>query len=417
MSANFNTDELVPPQWMDKAFFERALGSFCHDNGVIVKNFESKPATKVGDHFASIMFRVMIEYDSPKYKKIGERMSVILKTVPVMEGVKADFLKDSSAFRTEMQMYGKVLPEMERVLAASGDNTILGPRLIYQTSDPAPIIIMEDISVLGYEMTEKTLGFDDAKMVASRLAKFHAASMYLQANGMDLSNFTDSWIMSKVPGSDDTVVESFMLPTIDLLVEVVGEWEGDWSHVIEKLKNTRATMAEKLRNVYLGKNERTFSVLNHCDFHSKNMMFKKTEGKITELLLLDFQFCLWNSCSIDLAYFNFMVCNAEARERRAEMMQYYYDEFSGTLKKLGYLGRIPTLLDINIDYLKNGIIELMLTTGMMMLLFADFSQIKTEEMFDMTDPLAMHRITMRNPEYTKIMQEELKRMVGLGIVG
>lgn len=130
MATNFNTDELVPPQWMDKTFFERALRSYVHDNDVIVKNFESKPATKVGDHFASIMFRVTIEYDSPKYKKSGEKITVILKTMPVVEGMKADFMKDSPAFKIETKMYAKVLPEMERVLASAGDNTILGPRFV-----------------------------------------------------------------------------------------------------------------------------------------------------------------------------------------------------------------------------------------------------------------------------------------------
>lgn len=41
---------------------------------------------------------------------------------------------------------------------------------------------MEDISVTGYEMNEKTLDYDGARLVALRIAKFHAASIYLQAN-------------------------------------------------------------------------------------------------------------------------------------------------------------------------------------------------------------------------------------------
>lgn len=130
MAENYNTDELEPPTWMDKQFFERALRSYVHDNGVLVKNFESKPATKVGDHFASIMFRVKIEYDSPKYKKTSEKIQVIVKTMPITEGMKAEFLKDSPAFKIETKMYAKVLPEMERVLRNAGDNILLGPRLV-----------------------------------------------------------------------------------------------------------------------------------------------------------------------------------------------------------------------------------------------------------------------------------------------
>lgn len=182
MAANFNTDELEPPQWMDKTFFERALRSYVHDDDVTIKNFESKPATKVGDHFGSIMFRVSIEYDSPKYKKLGEKERVIVKAMPFTEGTKADRMKDSPAFKIETKMYAKVLPEMERVLENAGDPTLLSPRLIYHTEDPVPTLILEDLSVSGYEMVEKTLDYDGAKLVAQRIAKFHAASIYLQAN-------------------------------------------------------------------------------------------------------------------------------------------------------------------------------------------------------------------------------------------
>lgn len=49
-----------------------------------------------------------------------------------------------------------------------------------------------------------------------------------------------------------------------------------------------------------------------------------------------------------------MICDAEARERRMEMLQCYYEEFATTLKKLGYMGRIPTLHDFNVEVLING---------------------------------------------------------------
>lgn len=53
---------------------------------------------------------------------------------------------------------------------------------------------MEDISVRGYEMTEKCLDFDGAKLVALRLAKFHAASIYLQANVSFVSRYVSAFV-------------------------------------------------------------------------------------------------------------------------------------------------------------------------------------------------------------------------------
>uniref|UniRef100_A0A336MZ52 CSON010227 protein n=1 Tax=Culicoides sonorensis TaxID=179676 RepID=A0A336MZ52_CULSO len=416
MTTNFNTDELEAPEWMNNTFFERALRSYEHDNDVSVKNFTTQPATKVGDHFASIMFRVVIEYDSPKYKKYGEKLQVIVKSMPVTKSQKSDFLEQIPAFKTEIKMYTKVIPEMERVLSSVGDATIIGPRLIFATFDPIPVLVLEDISVTGYEMVEKPIDYEGAKLVAHRIAKFHAASIYIQANGMDLTCFNETLMTVKMPELGGTMLDTFMVPTFDLLVDVMKTWHGDWENIIQKLEKCKLTFADKVRNVYLGKNERIFSVLNHSDFHYKNMMFIKEDGIVKDLLLLDFQFCLWGTCAIDLSYLFYMISNASARERRMDLLQYYYDEFESTLKKLGYSGRIPTLHDFNIEILRNGIVEVLLCVSMLMFQYMDFSNMTTEEVWDTKDPFALHRITMKNPEYQKALKKELPRLVALGLI-
>lgn len=54
---------------------------------------------------------------------------------------------------------------------------------------------------------------------------------------------------------------------------------------------------------------------------------------------------------------------------------------------------------------------------MMLFQFMDFSNMKTEEVFDPKDPLALTRLSMRNPEYQRIMKIELPRLIGLGLIG
>lgn len=46
----------------------------------------------------------------------------------------------------------------------------------------------------------------------------------------------------------------------------------------------------------------------------------------------------------------------EARERREELIRHYHDHFTKTLKNLGYLKSPPTLLDLQVELLKNGLI-------------------------------------------------------------
>lgn len=47
---------------------------------------------------------------------------------------------------------------------------------------PKPVIILEDITSSGYDTAFKTMhdDFEISKLIVRRLAKFHAASFYLQ---------------------------------------------------------------------------------------------------------------------------------------------------------------------------------------------------------------------------------------------
>lgn len=52
--------------------------------------------------------------------------------------------------------------------------------MIHQTTSPQPTIVLEDVSPFGYKtLNRPTEDFEVSKMIAKRLAKFHAASYYL----------------------------------------------------------------------------------------------------------------------------------------------------------------------------------------------------------------------------------------------
>ena len=128
MASEFNKDELVPPAWLKEDFFQTALRSYHQDESIIVKSSIITPGTKPGEHFASIMFKAKVTYDSTKNNLSDEVIHLILKTVPILEGIKMDLFKNSSAFPTEMKMYSEIIPKMERLLAKIGDPTVISPR-------------------------------------------------------------------------------------------------------------------------------------------------------------------------------------------------------------------------------------------------------------------------------------------------
>uniref|UniRef100_A0A336M177 CSON009903 protein n=1 Tax=Culicoides sonorensis TaxID=179676 RepID=A0A336M177_CULSO len=418
----FNNDELVPPPWMTENFFAIALGKFEHDPKLKINSIEIKPATLVGDHFASIMFRVTAEYDIPKYKKFNEKRVMIVKTVPFGDGNKAEMLKNSPIFKTESKMYAQVLPEMERLLHAAGDNIKLCPKLIYQSYEPAPIIILEDISVDGYEMSGKPVDYETGLKIASTLAKFHATSMYINEKDMDLSNiFNESFVIANIPNTNLTFMDVGVMPNMELLLDELKSWP-DNDLVVDKFIKMKGKLVKAMKDVYGRKNQSIYSVLNHSDFHFKNIMFRYEKERVESLQLLDFQCCLWATPAIDVNYLLYMMLNTEARERRQDVLLHYYNEFSSTLKKIGYLGRIPTLLDLNMELLINGAHENLMVFCMILFQFMDFSDVTdTDELFDLnkdkTDQAAKSRALFKHPRYQEILKRELPRLIGLGILG
>lgn len=58
-------------------------------------------------------------------------------------------------------------------------NTFTPIRLLYSAKEPKPVLVFEDATINGYGISSGPLNFEGAKFVAAKLAKFHAASIYL----------------------------------------------------------------------------------------------------------------------------------------------------------------------------------------------------------------------------------------------
>jgi hypothetical protein len=52
-------------------------------------------------------------------------------------------------------------------------------RLLYSAKEPEPLFVFEDATTQGYGLSAGPLNFEGTKFVVTRLAKFHAASIYL----------------------------------------------------------------------------------------------------------------------------------------------------------------------------------------------------------------------------------------------
>ncbi|XP_058822378.1 uncharacterized protein LOC131683969 [Topomyia yanbarensis] len=418
----FNKDEMHAPVWLNERFFETILKQSEKDASIVITDCKIVPGSRLGDHFASIIFRANIAYQSRGTK--NNEISLIVKTIPEDDGVKRDLLKNGEVFETETIMYTTVVPEMHRLFRSVGDDTELGPRLLYSSKEPNLVMVFEDLTKRNYDTKSNQLDLQEAKIAYSKLAKWHAASMHL-VNTIPIITKLDKDIITI---SNDTF-NKIWDNNIAILAKVCREWPG-YEAYGDRVDNLRKGICSKTKDIYKFSESTLYNVLNHGDFHYKNMMYKIIEGKTQDIFLLDYQLSIWGTPAIDIIYSLYLMCSAETRNNhRDELIKFYYDEFVASLNKFGYLGKIPSLINLHVEILKNGHLEVFLAST-----FLPFMMVPTEEMvgeqmnknsdegielFDMNNPEKMAEMLLasyRNPKYAAAMQKCLPVFLHKGLL-
>lgn len=176
-SDNFNADELVAPEWLNTQFFTEVLSNHEKAPELKVLKIQISPASAKGDHYASVMFRANVTYTTQK----GEfSKSLIIKTMPEIEGHKKEMIGNSHIFKTEIDMYSKALPKFEEILHAAGDETKLCAECFYYSLEPRQLMIFEDLLPQGYIVVrDREATTEELHAAFTKLAKIHAVSFHL----------------------------------------------------------------------------------------------------------------------------------------------------------------------------------------------------------------------------------------------
>ena len=180
-----------------------------------------------------------------------------------------------ATFESEMNIYKNVMPEVRRLLKLTGeDSGEITPKLIYCAVDPQPIIILEDVSHKMYLMHKTPLNLKNTQIVATKLAKWHAASYYMER---ELKN---KYVKDCNKGlfnlkSNDGLL--FMLDNMRIFKEEVAKWPG-YEKYADKIENLHRLFMRRGSLVFKPSDSSVgYNVLNHGDFHYNNMLFKMDE--------------------------------------------------------------------------------------------------------------------------------------------
>ncbi|XP_062125632.1 uncharacterized protein LOC133838522 [Drosophila sulfurigaster albostrigata] len=401
---NFNADELEAPAWLNDQFFRDVLVKHLNDANVKVIDFKTSPATAKGDHYASVMFRGLVEY-STKEGKFSK--SLIIKTMPEEEGHKKEFLGDSHIFPTEITMYTKVLPKFEEILAEAGDKTTFCAKCIYHTEEPRQVMVFEDLVPQKYDVVRKRPAtIDEIKSAVGKLAKWQAVSYKLLQEKSDLFD-TLQYDLTTMPNilEQEVITKGFptfleTLQSVDSLRQYVKYFEPLKDKLIQR-------WVEALREYRVNRKDDTYYVLCHGDFHIKNMMFKGTD-----CMLLDFQMSYVGALTNDVLYSIYMLLGPEERrEKRDEFIYYFFTTFTNTLAKIGYQGKKPSLVEFRRQLHEKKYIDIFLMSSFL----PTFNHMrKGNDPADFLEDAEKRRALFAEKDFQEELEYLIPRMVHVG---
>lgn len=250
----------------------------------------------------------------------------------------------------------------------------------------------------------KGLDMEHMELTISKLAKMHAASVvYMEQGGKFDEKFNEGIYSEKML----PIFDSFMQPNIDALREVTQDW---------KCAKTLNKYYDNWREIFFNrlfpatkKDESRFNVLCHGDLWCNNVMFKySSEGKVQDVLLVDFQICNVNSPMLDLHYFIVSSLQNSVRLSKIDyIISFYQRELSSNMKKLGAKTAPPTLLQLQKDFLATGQFGLGTAFGTLSIAVAPASDISDINSLlpDSPDAKAFKRNMYGNPTYREAMEE------------
>ena len=114
------------PEWLDDNFLKKVLSDFRNDDTIVSTNF--KIGSGFSEHYGSSMFQCKIDFKSLKNSELlEESIDVVIKASPSDKGYSQNLLSDAPFFKTEIEMYTKVIPAMNQLFNANGLKVELGP--------------------------------------------------------------------------------------------------------------------------------------------------------------------------------------------------------------------------------------------------------------------------------------------------
>lgn len=285
---SFVEDGLHVPDWLNNHFFQKIVRNSEKNSNISVSTVEFSSASKVGDNYGSMTYRVRVNYSLPSSSSLKNTpTSLIVKMLPFTSKQKC--FSSARGFNAEMRMYTTFIPALEQTLRSIGDDTVFAGQLLYHSTTPIHIMVFEDLCATNYVLPtgNNKLGLAGSTLVYKKIAKWHAASYFLSKTGaVNFSEFS----VCLFNGSHGQQIEELTNSCADSMKKLLAEekWP-EYERYAEKLDRFVLDVINKGKETIRENSVESggFNVLNHGDLHNKNVMVKYDDsGIVIDVLLV-----------------------------------------------------------------------------------------------------------------------------------
>uniref|UniRef100_A0A1A9WZ77 CHK domain-containing protein n=1 Tax=Glossina brevipalpis TaxID=37001 RepID=A0A1A9WZ77_9MUSC len=342
MLIKYDENVLQRPDYLSVDFFQEVTEYVLRSPSPDIKNIDITMASKTGDNYCSLIYRIKILYRDCKDSKESEQLktiSLIIKSMPISKPI--DFLLDMKVFLKEKIFYNLMLPLMEFLL---DDQRKFGARLYHCSKNPINTLVFEDLNTLGYRIASREDGFDEthAQLILKRLAEFHAISIIInKKDPMIMKSFNTGLLAKDALEREGNSFFKLIQFTFNALIELTKTIKG-YEHITRKLEKYAINLRSRIIECQMPQTD-DYQVLNHGDMWVNNLMFNYNEqGKPNDMIFVDYQMSIWGSPGIDLNYFFYTSLPLEMlKSKLKDLSLIYHQNLVATLNRFNY-NEIPT---------------------------------------------------------------------------
>ncbi|KAM7360747.1 uncharacterized protein ACRADG_007451 [Cochliomyia hominivorax] len=329
------------PEWFTKEYLENCLRTYHKDSKLKVVKLKAKAALAKGENYGGVLTRVKAEFQLKCDKSIQKEGSYILKTSYEDDELANKAMEPYDIFNREIQIYQDVLPKLKSLLLEINDDEQIFADTI-AVDKAKSTLIFEDLNARDFVMANRLEGLDmdTAKLVLRKLAKMHAASAVLNEREPHTLESYDCGMFNRHTEN----YAPYFVGCMEACARRIAQWP-EFKPLSEKLFKLLPQYMELGKQVF-DPWPNHLNVFCEGDLWTNNVLIKYDPNtkKPLDAVIIDFQYAAWGSPAIDLLYF----LNSSLREElhpegHDELIQFYYEHLSVTLKKLKYQGKIPSL--------------------------------------------------------------------------